>query len=28
VGINLLDIKKIPVGNYILALFIPLFITF
>jgi len=28
VGINLLNIKKIPVGNYILALFIPLFITF
>ena len=28
VGINLLGLKQIPVGNYILSLFIPLFITF
>lgn len=27
VGINLLGIKKIPVGNYILSLFIPIFLT-
>ena len=28
VGINLLGIKQIPVGNYILSLFIPFFLTF
>ena len=28
VGINLLGLKQIPVGNYILSLFIPFFITF
>ena len=28
VGINLLGIKKIPVGNYILSLFIPFLIAF
>ena len=28
VGINLLGIKQIPVGNYILSLFVPFFITF
>jgi uncharacterized membrane protein YqgA involved in biofilm formation len=28
VGINLLGLKQIPVGNYILSLFVPLFITF
>ncbi|MDA2969931.1 MAG: DUF554 family protein [Actinomycetota bacterium] len=28
VGINLLGLKKIPVGNYILSLFIPIFLTF
>ena len=28
VGINLLGLKKIPVGNYILSLFVPFFITF
>ena len=28
VGINLLGLKQIPVGNYILSLFVPFFITF
>ena len=28
VGINLLGIKQIPVGNYILSLFIPFFLAF
>ena len=28
VGVNLLGLKQIPVGNYILSLFVPLFITF
>ena len=28
VGINLLGLRQIPVGNYILSLFIPFFITF
>ena len=28
VGINLLGIKKIPVGNYILSLFIPFLVAF
>ena len=28
VGINLLGLRQIPVGNYILGLFIPFFITF
>ena len=28
VGINLLGLKQIPVGNYILSLFIPFLITF
>ena len=27
VGINLLGIKKIPVGNYMLSLFIPFILT-
>ena len=27
VGINLLGIKKIPVGNYILSLFVPFILT-
>ena len=28
VGINLLGLKQIPVGNYILSLFVPFFMTF
>ena len=28
VGINLLGLKQIPVGNYILSLFVPFFITY